>query len=177
VELIDQIEALCPALPKSVPKAAQDGKIWHVLNKVKGLDTGAAAKSSTFVRRMDCLFGSTARDAEGRMTQIQRDSSGIALVVQYWRKIYWKSDGIPLAIATLKLTQVLGKMQRLWCVTGLSLTDDILLLFSSTEDPKDQEPKDALSPPASSTGSKRNASQALSDSEDISPPKKIRAST
>ncbi|KAJ6574015.1 hypothetical protein B0H10DRAFT_2236803 [Mycena sp. CBHHK59/15] len=101
VDLIDQIEALCPALPKSVPKADREGEIWRVVNKVKGMDTGAAAKSSTFIRRMDILFGSTARDADGRMTQIRRGSSGIPLLIQYLRKIKWKSDGIPLAIATL----------------------------------------------------------------------------
>ncbi|KAJ7884063.1 hypothetical protein B0H13DRAFT_1890132 [Mycena leptocephala] len=32
----------------------------------------------------------------------------------YLRKIDWKSDGIPLTIATIKLTQLLEEMQRLW---------------------------------------------------------------
>jgi hypothetical protein len=70
--MIDQIEALCRTLPKSVPKAARNGEIWRILNKVKGQDTGAVAKSSTFVRWMDLLFGSTTRDSDGRMTQIRR---------------------------------------------------------------------------------------------------------
>ncbi|KAJ7633532.1 hypothetical protein DFH06DRAFT_1437434 [Mycena polygramma] len=43
--LIDQVEVLCRSLPKSVPKAAKDGEIWRVLNKVKGQDTGAGKRA------------------------------------------------------------------------------------------------------------------------------------
>jgi hypothetical protein len=62
-------------LPKSVRKAEKHGEIWRVLNKVQGMDTGTGAKLSTFVRRVDVLFGATARDSDGRMTQIPRGSS------------------------------------------------------------------------------------------------------
>ncbi|KAJ6598551.1 hypothetical protein B0H10DRAFT_1959381 [Mycena sp. CBHHK59/15] len=65
--------------PLDVAHQAQariDGEIWRVLNKVKGQDTGANKVLSTFVRRMDILFGSGARDADGRMTRLERGSSG-----------------------------------------------------------------------------------------------------
>ncbi|KAJ6613867.1 hypothetical protein B0H10DRAFT_2269675 [Mycena sp. CBHHK59/15] len=118
--LIDQIEALCRTLPKSVPKARIDGEIWRVLNKVKGQDTGANKVLSTFIRRMDILFGSGARDADGRMTRLERGSSGISLVVQYLRSIDWRTDGIPLlGPATAKLNQLVEEMQRHYSLFGL----------------------------------------------------------
>jgi hypothetical protein len=64
--LIDQIESLCPSLPNSILKGTKDDKIPYVLNKIKGPDTKAAAKSSTFTCRMDLLFGSDTRDDDGR---------------------------------------------------------------------------------------------------------------
>ncbi|KAJ7879469.1 hypothetical protein B0H13DRAFT_2346056 [Mycena leptocephala] len=73
------------------------------------MDTGALAKHSTFGRRMDVLFGATARNADGRMTQIRRGPSGIKLLLQYLRKINRQTDGILLTVATLKLTQLLRK--------------------------------------------------------------------
>ncbi|KAJ7181304.1 hypothetical protein C8R43DRAFT_269096 [Mycena crocata] len=150
-ELIDEIEGLARTLPKSIPKAERNGEIWRVLNKVKGLDTGPAAKSSTFVRRMDVLFGSTARDSDGRMTQIRRGSAGILLVIQYLRKIDWKSDGIPLAIATLKLTQLLEEMQHL-CSNAITTTPT----------------------PGSPTSPTRSPREAGSDAEEFAPSKTIR---
>ncbi|KAJ7796689.1 hypothetical protein B0H14DRAFT_3550066 [Mycena olivaceomarginata] len=154
VEIIDQIEALARTLPQSVPKAERNGEIWRVLNKVNGMDTGTHGKSSTFIRRMDILFGSTARDPDGRMTQIRRGSSGILLLIQYLRKINWKSDGIPLAVATLKLTQLLEEMQHLCAVIPTSPT---------------------TSTPASPTSSKKSAGEAPSDSEEFAPSKRIRS--
>lgn len=123
IEIIDQIEALARTLPKSVPKAERNGKIWRVLNKVNSMDTGTHAKSSTFIHRMNILFSSAACDPDGRMTQIRRGPLGILLLIQYLRKINWKSDGIPLAVATLKLSQLSEEMQHLWCVIFLSITD------------------------------------------------------
>ncbi|KAJ7855078.1 hypothetical protein B0H13DRAFT_2358091 [Mycena leptocephala] len=79
------------------------------------MDTGALAKHSTFGRRMDVLFGATARNADGRMTQIRRGPSGIKLLLQYLRKINRQTDGILLTVATLKLTQLLEEIQCLWC--------------------------------------------------------------
>ncbi|KAJ7890713.1 hypothetical protein B0H13DRAFT_1887475 [Mycena leptocephala] len=81
---------------------------------VHGMDTGALAKHSTFGRRMDVLFGATARNADGRMTQIRRGPSGIKLLLQYLRKINRQTDGILLTVATLKLTQLLEEIQCLW---------------------------------------------------------------
>ncbi|KAJ7908524.1 hypothetical protein B0H13DRAFT_1878557 [Mycena leptocephala] len=80
---------------------------------VHGMDTGALAKHSTFGRRMDVLFGATARNADGRMTQIRRGPSGIKLLLQYLRKINRQTDGILLTVATLKLTQLLEEIQCL----------------------------------------------------------------
>lgn len=116
--LINQIDSLCPNLPKSIPKAPANGEIRRILTEVHGHDTGAAAHASTFVRRMDLLFGVSIRNAEGRMTYVQRGKAGIPLVVEYWRSIDWQADGVPLAPATVKLTQVLNEMQYLWCVTS-----------------------------------------------------------
>jgi hypothetical protein len=114
VLLIDQIESLCRSLPKSIPNGTKDDRIYYVLNKVQGLDTGAAAKSSTFICRMDLLFGSDTRDDDGRLTNFRRGPWGISYVLQYFRRIDWQSDGISLSAATLKLTQVLEEMQILW---------------------------------------------------------------
>jgi hypothetical protein len=116
VDLIDQIEALCPALPESIPKATKEDRITFVLNHINDLDTGAAAKSSTFVRRMDLLFGAGSCDENGRMAHIRRGPRGIPLVIQYFRSINWQEDGISLSIATLKLTQLLDEMTLLWYV-------------------------------------------------------------
>ncbi|KAJ7659107.1 hypothetical protein DFH06DRAFT_1130673 [Mycena polygramma] len=150
--LIDQVEVLARALPKSVPKAPKDGEIWRVLNKVKGQDTGPGKVLSTFVRRMDLLFGSGARDANGRI-KLQRGSSGILLVVQYLRSINWKTDGIPaLAPATAKLNQLIEELER------------------TIKPPSANTP-----PPALPTGSKRSAGDALSDNESFFPPTKIRS--
>ncbi|KAJ6607650.1 hypothetical protein B0H10DRAFT_1956091 [Mycena sp. CBHHK59/15] len=162
LELINQIESLCPALPKSVPLGTDGDRIVYVLNKVKGQDTGSAAKSSTFVRRMDLLFGVGAHDENGRMIHMRRGNWGIKLAVQYFRKIDWDADGIPLAIATLKFTQLLEEMRFLCANTNTEPTD------ASPSSPTDI-------PNTSSSGSKCVATDALSDSEDGSPSKKIKA--
>ncbi|KAJ6609808.1 hypothetical protein B0H10DRAFT_1954348 [Mycena sp. CBHHK59/15] len=65
-------------LPKSVPKAERNGKIWRVLNKVKGMDT-AQRKVIDLHSRMDILFGSTAV-IQMANDPIRRGSSGILLL-------------------------------------------------------------------------------------------------
>ncbi|KAJ6548392.1 hypothetical protein B0H19DRAFT_188763 [Mycena capillaripes] len=158
ISLIDEVEALCPTLPKSVPKAPRNGEIWRILNKVKGQETtGPGANTSTFVRRMDLLFGANVRDADGRMIYVQRGDLGIPLVLQYFRKINWQSDGIPLAPATLKLTQVLKEMRYL-CA---NLPGDI-----------PNSPDMTPAPTAAAPNRKRSAGDALSD-EEFLPRKKI----
>ncbi|KAJ7727789.1 hypothetical protein B0H14DRAFT_3618729 [Mycena olivaceomarginata] len=119
--LIDQIESLCSSLPKSIPKGTQDDRISYVLNKIKGPDTGALAKSSTFVLRMDLLFGSDVRNDDGRFIHIRRGPWSVPLLIQYFRKINWISDRISLATATLKLTQILEEMRILWLVNSVPI--------------------------------------------------------
>ncbi|KAJ6617620.1 hypothetical protein B0H10DRAFT_1948133 [Mycena sp. CBHHK59/15] len=121
-----------------------------------GMDTSVSAKSSTFIHCMDILFGSTACNPDGQMTQIRRGSSGILLLIQYLRKINWKSNGIPLTVATLKLTQLLEEMQH---------------LCSNTVTPTSP----TTPTPASPTSSKRSTGEALSDPEEFAPPKRIRS--
>lgn len=119
--LIDQIESLCSSLPKLVPRSTQKDRIYYVLNEIKGPDTGALAKSSTFVCRMDLLFGSDARNDDGRFIHIRHGPWGVPLLIQYFRKINWISDGISLATATLKLTQILEEIQILWLVNSVPI--------------------------------------------------------
>ncbi|KAJ7475597.1 hypothetical protein B0H11DRAFT_2427266 [Mycena galericulata] len=176
LDLVDQIDSLCPALPKSVLKGSKEDRIPYVLNNVQGLDTGDDAKASTFIRRMDLLFGTGVRDENGRMIHIRRGPWGVPLVIQYFRKIDWQPDGISLVAATLKFTQLLDEMKFL--CNGPDHHNSSAIPEAPAVEPAAVsspylEPPDASSPP-SPKGSKRGASAAVSDNEDYMPPRKIR---
>ncbi|KAK6984713.1 hypothetical protein R3P38DRAFT_3231389 [Favolaschia claudopus] len=99
-DLINKMDALTQQLPKSMYKATDQDKIYHVGNKVHGMDKNSA--SSTFIRRMDILFGHDCRDDDGHFQYISRGEHGMSLVVQYLRSIDWKSAGIPFTVAAVK---------------------------------------------------------------------------
>ncbi|KAK7017666.1 putative AC transposase, partial [Favolaschia claudopus] len=113
-DLINKIDTLTQQLPKSMYKATDQDKIYHVVNKVHGMDKNSA--SSTFIRRMDILFGHDCRNDDGHFQYISRGEHGMSLVVQYLRSIDWKSAGIPFTVAAVKLTSIVSDMEALWYV-------------------------------------------------------------
>ncbi|KAJ7484133.1 hypothetical protein FB451DRAFT_1169217 [Mycena latifolia] len=148
VDLIDQVEALCPKVPKLVPLGAKDDRITYVLNKVYGEDA-----HSTFVRRTDLLFGAGVRDADGPNDSYSTWPPGDPLFIQYFRKIKWQSGGI---FGDPQVDTIIGR-------NAYSL---------STPSP---DPSDAISVPESPQGSKRGAGDTLTGDKDGFPQKKIRS--
>ncbi|KAK6995737.1 putative AC transposase [Favolaschia claudopus] len=115
-DLINKMDALTQQLPKSIYKATDQDKIYHVVNNVHGMDK---TEASTFIRRMDILFGNDCRGDDGHFRYISRGKYGMILVVQYLRSLEWKSAGIPFTIAAVKLTSIVSDMETLWYVVML----------------------------------------------------------
>ncbi|KAF8164249.1 hypothetical protein K438DRAFT_1984763 [Mycena galopus ATCC 62051] len=102
VALIDELKKLCPALPSSILVAAANDRIPTAL-KMGGQEGG---DHGTFIRHMDLLFGMTARNEDGRLINIRRGRWGIEHIVKYLESIDWRTSGIDLLLANVKMTQL-----------------------------------------------------------------------
>jgi hypothetical protein len=105
--LVKNIVALSSSLPKSVPNATTQDKIWIVMHTQEGETT-----FETFNKRFDALFGEDCRDADGHLHHIRQGKNGMGLVCAYLNKIKWTSN-IPLDLVEIKLQRLFTELQHL----------------------------------------------------------------
>jgi hypothetical protein len=76
--LVDRIDILVRALPKTIGTAPKKSRIAHVIQTVHGENNDTP---TTFNRRLDVLFGEDLRDDQGRLPNILREVTGLPLFV------------------------------------------------------------------------------------------------
>lgn len=81
-EKLEKLKALAQNLPKTVPVATKDDRIFQVFANIPVTDQ-PAEHWETFNRRMDALFGHDLRNSDGRLLHVKRGPFGINLVLQY----------------------------------------------------------------------------------------------
>lgn len=104
--LVARIDTLTRALPDTIATTTDKrSRIAHVL-KLSGEDNDVP---STFNCHMDLLFGENLRDANGRLPNILRGTTGLPLVVKYLRGIEWGE--VKAAIARPKLDRLIKELE------------------------------------------------------------------
>ena len=109
--LIENFLTLCDGLPSSIPLAAQDDHIYHVMTTVNGDDAW-----QTFNRRFDLLFGDDLQNAEGRLLHIRRGKHGMGAVCIYLQSIDLDTPGLFHDLMVIKLTHVIEEIIHLMSV-------------------------------------------------------------
>jgi hypothetical protein len=109
--LIENFLTLCDGLPSSIPLAAQDDHIYHVMTTVNGDDTW-----QTFNCRFDLLFGEDLWNAEGHLLHIRRGKHGMGAVCIYLQSIDLDTPGLFHDLMVIKLTCVIEEIIHLMSV-------------------------------------------------------------
>ncbi|KAF8314903.1 hypothetical protein F5887DRAFT_1190637 [Amanita rubescens] len=108
-DLIANISGMITGLPASIPEGKRDGKLYHVITNIMGVDEDVF---STFNRRFDILFGEDCRNNDGRLLNIERGKYGMDAVCAYLKSIEWPAD-TPVEPVQLKLKRVLDEIAYL----------------------------------------------------------------
>jgi len=113
-DLIANISGMISGLPASIPEGKQDGKLYHVITNVMGVDEDVF---STFNRCFDILFGKDCRDNDGRLKNIEHRKYGMDAVCVYLKSIEWLAN-TPIEPVQIKLNCVLDEITYLVYVIG-----------------------------------------------------------
>jgi hypothetical protein len=106
--LIVNLISLCQGLPRSVPKAKKDDRIYHIITNVNEDDPW-----HSFNRKFDLLFGEDCRDENGRLQNIRRGRYGMGAVCAYLKKIKTEEQWFLAELAVIKLERICNEVIKL----------------------------------------------------------------
>jgi hypothetical protein len=104
--LIVKLISLCQGLPKTVPIAEKDDKIYHVITNVNEDDPW-----QSFNRKFDLLFGEDCRDGKGHFQNIRRGRYGMGAVCMYLKGVNTEEPWFLADLAIIKLERICKELE------------------------------------------------------------------
>lgn len=108
--LIANIISLVNGLPRSIPLATKDDKIFEVMGSPEG-----ESAWQTFNKRFDALFAEDCRDQHGRLHHIRRGKLGMDNICRYLAKLDLMA--MPQDLVSLKLNRLHEEIVHLMYVS------------------------------------------------------------
>lgn len=118
-EKFAQLESLITALPKAIPLAMKDDKIYQVFDRIP-VSADPSKGWEIFNGRMDAIFGHELRDEKGRLLHVKRGPLGMDMILKYV-KDSMDAGNLLWDLAAIKIDRLVEELKILKYVLHLLL--------------------------------------------------------